>query len=307
MKIFLLKELLLQELISGRNNRVQFQVDDPRICRYHEPVMLLGIVYKAHFRLEIFSPTLISEFPDVTASLPRLTSVPGTNNFRPHSECPEATFTRNQGRILVSKQSADECSTRVRIFGRPRSGGESLSIVPTHTSVTYTGARGENELKAGVTIRDLVVGQVVLRLSAVVERGILDLIDSVAVLFDVLPLVFGGIAIVCFVFSLWLMGVRVRCRKIVIVGKFQPIVLGVVRDLAMTLVDHVFSRGFERSETFAFAVAINADVPDHDLFAEVGDEAGDVDEVFRVGDEEGVDGGHMRQVVFEGGGGLGAE
>lgn len=68
----------------------------------------------------------------------------------------------------------------------------------------------------------------------------------------------------------------------------------------MALVDHVFAHGVQGVELPSFSVAVDANVSDGDLFCEVADEAGDVDEVIGVGDEEGVGGGHVGEVIWEG-------
>lgn len=68
----------------------------------------------------------------------------------------------------------------------------------------------------------------------------------------------------------------------------------------MALVEHVFANGVQGVELPSFSVAVDADVSDRDLFCEVVDEAGDVDEVIGVGDEEGVGGGHVGEVIREG-------
>lgn len=57
----------------------------------------------------------------------------------------------------------------------------------------------------------------------------------------------------------------------------------------------------------SLSVAVYAHVTDCDFFREVTDEAGDVDEIVGIGDEEGVGGGHVGEVVLDGRGGCGAE
>lgn len=68
----------------------------------------------------------------------------------------------------------------------------------------------------------------------------------------------------------------------------------------MALVDHVFAHGIESVQLPSLAVTVNADVADGDLFYEVCDEAGDVDEVVCVGNEERVGGGHVGEIIIEG-------
>jgi hypothetical protein len=132
-----------------------------------------------------------------------------------------------------------------------------------------------------------------------VVRAIRLLIDDllhILVLVDVFP------PIVVFLRLGW-----IGWREIVIVRDLELVDLGIVGDLAVALVDHVFADGLQGVELPAFAVAVYADVADGDLFCEVVDEAGDVDEIVGIGDEEGVGGGHVGEIVLEGGERGGAE
>ncbi len=95
------------------------------------------------------------------------------------------------------------------------------------------------------------------------------------------------------------LGIRIRRGKIIKIGHLEHVVLGVVRDLAVAFIDHVFAHGVERAELASFPVAVYADVAHCEFLAEVGYEALGVDEVFGVGNEEGVLARHVREVVFE--------
>jgi hypothetical protein len=54
----------------------------------------------------------------------------------------------------------------------------------------------------------------------------------------------------------------------------------------VAFVYHVFPDGVDASESFASFAAVEAYVADHDLFAEVGDESLEIDEILGVRDEE---------------------
>ncbi len=94
-----------------------------------------------------------------------------------------------------------------------------------------------------------------------------------------------------------LFGVWVRGRKVVVVRDFEHVGLGVVRDLAVALVDHVFPHRVDSPELTAFPVAVDADVAHRDLLSEVRDQPGRIGEVFDVGDEERVFAGHVEEIV----------
>ena len=105
----------------------------------------------------------------------------------------------------------------------------------------------------------------------------------------------------------FLFGVRVGRREIVMVRYLEHVVLGIVRNLAVALVDHVLADGVERAEFASPAVAVYADVAHGDLLAEVGDQSRDVDEVLRVGNEKRVLARHVREIIFQGSGNARAE
>lgn len=69
----------------------------------------------------------------------------------------------------------------------------------------------------------------------------------------------------------------------------------------------MFADRLQGAELPSPSVAVYAHVAGCNLFGEVIDEAGDVDEVIGIGDKERVGGGHVGEIVWEGRGGGGAE
>ena len=82
------------------------------------------------------------------------------------------------------------------------------------------------------------------------------------------------------------------------VGDFEHVALGVVCDLAVALVDHVFPHRVERPELAPLPVAVDADVVHRDLLSEVRDQPGRIGEVFEIRDEERVLAGHVYDAVL---------
>ena len=183
--------------------------------------------------------------------------------------------------MLICQETPYQSSAAVRILGLGGYAMERLCIVTLHTSMADTHARRQDEFVSRVVIRELALWEVRLALC--------------------IGCVFPRILIARLT-RIW-----VRRGKVVKVGDAEPVDLGVVCDLAVALVEHVFADCVERVEFPAPAVAVYADVVHDDLFCEVIHEAGEVDEVVGVGDEEGVGGGHVGEVVLEGWRRCGAE
>lgn len=204
--------------------------------------------------------------------------------------------------MLVCEETSDESLATVRVFGLDGYAMERLCVVSHHAPVADTCAGRKDEFVFAVAVCQLVVGNVigVIRVGIREVVGIDDLIHVVGVQSIILVHVFPLV-------GLFLCAGRIGCGEVVIVRDLEPVDLGIVSNLAMALVDHVFANGFQSVEFSSPSVAVDAHVADCNLFREVVDEAGDVDEIIGVGDEERVGGGHVGEIVLEGRGGGGAE
>ena len=242
--------------------------------------MFLAVVNKGDLCLKVLSAALVSKLSYMSACLASLALVPCLDDLGALAECAKATLAGNECGILVCEETPDEGCATVWILRLDTYAMEGLCIVPCHAPVADACTRRKDEFVFGVTVGKLVVGKVLFTIRGVV-------IDVVSI--NVFPVIAGLL--------LW-----VGRRKVVIIRDFELVVLGIVGDLAMALVDHVFADGVEGVELPAFTVAVYADVADGDLFCEVVDEAGDVDEEIGVGDEKGVGRGHVGEVILEGGG-----
>ena len=297
------------------------------------PVMLLVVMHERHSRLVILLALLVAELANVSPSLARLAAIPRLDDLRAGAKRAESAPARHERRVLVGQQPAHDRTAVLRLSVPARGcAGEGLGVVAAHAAVADAVARWEDELEVRVAKGDLalryVLVLVLVRLSVlfvfvfVLGRGGWRLVDHLVdpatrvivplpllliAIIDVFPALRGLRSLLrplplrppFRLLPLPLFGIRIRRRKVVIVGHFEHRPLGLVRDLAVALVEHVFADRVERAELAPLAVAIDAHVAHRDLLAEVGDESRDVDEVFRVRDEKGVLDRHVREVIFQ--------
>jgi hypothetical protein len=66
----------------------------------------------------------------------------------------------------------------------------------------------------------------------------------------------------------------------------------------MTLVDHVFANSLQRLDLTALAVTVQANVSDRDLLAQILDQALQIHNVLKIGNEESVSLGHMFNIAI---------
>ena len=287
------------------------------------PVMLLVVMHERHSRLVILFALLVAELANVSPSLARLAAIPRLDDLRAGAKRAESAPARHERRVLVGQQPAHDRTAVLPSSSMSTAcggcAGEGLGVVAAHAAMADAVARREDEFEVRVAKGDLVLWYIVVRVGVlflfVTGRGgwrlvdhLIDLVIRAIVLFPALRSLRGllrsrplplPLRPPCRPLPLPLFGIRIRRRKVVIVGHFEHVLLGVVRDLAVALVEHVFADRIERPELAPLAVAIYAYVAHRDLLAEVGDESRDVDEIFRVRDEKGVLARHVREIIFQ--------
>lgn len=270
-------------------------------------VMFLTVVNEPDSRLEVLPALLVPELTHMATSLPRLASISGLDHLRSSTVSTEATFCRYEVGVLVSKEFSDEGSAGIGVLWLVPTEAERLCVVAAETAMSYPRAGREHELVVGVAVADLVVRKIILVLGFFVRDDVYHFVHlHIVVAISIFPfLVFldhDGPALLAAFAS-----IGIRGREVVEIGQLQPVFLCIVGELAVALVQHVFPDGVEGAEVAALAVAVEADIADGDLLAEVSEQAADIGDVFGVGDEERMRDKHVREVVFYGGGRLGAE
>lgn len=186
--------------------------------------------------------------------------------------------------MLVGQEATDEGRATVWVLLLDGYTVERLCIVSHQASVADTCARGKDEFVFGVTVRDLVLDKAI--------RGVIVVVN-----------IFPSGVVVGLVGCVGWIG----WGEIIIIRDLELVDFGIVSDLAMALVEHVFANGLQGVAFPAFSAAVYAHIADGDLFDEIADEAVDVDEIVCVGDEERVGGGHVGEIILEGWEGEGAE